>query len=365
MALPEFSIHSIKFSKLLDFCNKLTGSEKNKKVVHFFYNDGLKLYASDGCLESIFKLKQDVQDFSGAYALSIKTLNLFIEAVEDQDINFRFEKEGIQVKQNTEQLSVNNTPRKTIPQQGVFSILGDFQTNEFLSGLDFATVHMPENDDCYFFVFDGLLYVLTVYDKVFCIYNTQMPCKNTEAAVPYQSVRHLIKALGLLKTDSFRLGESPSQDRIGFQTSGNLTSICSRNLETVEGERVLKLIQLYNRFQPVHRIKREVLKKGVTKAERISPNLPIKMILKARQLKFELQSPSFYYSAIDEIEPYSEESTGQTTNEDVLELLFYGKYLKSALSRITTNVITIYQYEGFTAFGDSEKQKMIVLTDVI
>src|SRR6056297_1714587 len=289
MVLPEFSIHSKTFSKLLEFCNKLTGSEKNKKVVHFFYNNGLKLYASDGCLESVFKLKATVQEFSGSYALSIKTLKLFIEAVENQDIHFSMGKEGIRVKQSTEMLSVNNPPAKKIPQQGVFSILGDFQTNEFLSGLDFATVHMPENDDCYFFVFDGYLFVLTVYDKVFCIYNTQIPCKDTETAVPYQSVRHLIKALGLLKTELFRLGGSPMQERMGFQTSGNLTSICARNLETLEGERVLKLIQLYDLFQPVHSINREILKKGVTKAERISPHLPIKMILKSTQLKFELQ----------------------------------------------------------------------------
>lgn len=362
--MPEFSVHSIKFSKLLDFCNKLSGSERNKKVVHFFYNDGLKLYASDGCLDAIFKLKQDVEAFTGSYVLSIKTLKLFIEAIEDQEIHFTLKKEGIQVKQNTEQLSVNNAPIKNIPHQSVFSILGDFQTNEFLSGVDFSTVHMPENEDCYWFVFDGILYVLTVYDKVFCLYNTQIACKNIEAAVPYQSVRHLIKALGLLKSETFRLGESSSQDRIGFQTSGNLTSICSRDLETKEGERVLKLIRLYEHFQPVHRINRDILKKSVTKAERISPSLPIKMILKPKQMKFELRSASFYYSAVEDIHPFAYEGVEQQDGEVVFELIFYGKYLKSALSRITTNEVTVYKFENFTAFGDSQKKKMIILTDV-
>ena len=362
--MPEFSVHSTKFSKLLEFCNKLSGSERNKKVVLFFHSDGLKLYASDGCLEAIFKLKQDVEPFSGSYVLSIKTLKLFIEAIEDQEIYFTFKKEGIQVKQNTEMLSVNNAPIKNTPQQSVFSILGDFQTNEFLTGVDFSTVHMPENEDCYLFVFDGILYVLTVYDKVFCLYNTQLACKNIEAAVPYQSVRHLIKALGLLKTETFRLGESSLQDRIGFQTTGNLTSICSRKLETQEGERVLRLIQLYERFQPLHRINRDILKKSVTKAERISPNLPIKMILKPKQLKLELRSPSFYYSAVEDIEPFLPGDIEQQDGAVVLEMNFYGKYLKSALSRITTSEVTVYKYENFTAFGDSQKKKMIILTDV-
>ena len=361
--MPEFSINSTKFSKVLEFCNKLTGSERNRKILHFFYKDGLKLYASDGCLESVFKMNQKVEEFSGSYALSIKTLKLFTEDREGELIEFKLKKEGIQVKQNMEVLSVNNASMKNIPEQSIFSILGDFQTNEFLSGLDFSTVHMPENDDCYFFVFDGILYLLTVYDKVFSLYNTTIPCKNIEAAVPYQSIRHLIKALGLLKTRDFRLGESSSQERIGFQTSGNLTSICSRNLETKEGERVLKLIDLYTRFKPVHQINRDVLKKSVTKAERISPNLPIKMTLTSGQIKFELKSESFYYSCVEEIEPF-ESQAGEKSNE-VYELSFYGKYLKSALSRITTKEITICKYENLTAFSDPQKKKMIILTDVI
>src|SRR6056297_1290205 len=362
--LPDFFIDAGKFSKMLDFCNRLTGSERNRKVLYFFYKNGLKLYASDGCLMAIFKLNQDVEQFPGSYALSIKTLKLFIEDREDERVQFTLEREGIRVKQNMEVLSVNNASVKTIPDQSVFNILGEFQTNEFLSGLDFSTVHMPENDDCYFFVFDGFLYVLTVYDKVFCLYNTTIACKNIEAAVPYQSVRHLIKALGLLKADTFRLGESSLQDRIGFQTTGNLTSICSRKLETQEGERVLRLIQLYERFQPLHRINRDILKKSVTKAERISPNLPIKMILKPKQMKFELRSPSFYYSSVEAIEPFLPEDREQQDGAVVLEMNFYGKYLKSALSRITTNEVTVYKYENFTAFGDSQKKKMIILTDV-
>jgi len=362
--LPDFFIDAGKFSKMLDFCNRLTGSERNRKVLYFFYKNGLKLYASDGCLMAIFKLNQDVEQFPGSYALSIKTLKLFIEDREDERVQFTLEREGIRVKQNMEVLSVNNASVKTIPDQSVFNILGEFQTNEFLSGLDFSTVHMPENDDCYFFVFDGFLYVLTVYDKVFCLYNTTIACKNIEAAVPYQSVRHLIKALALLKTDSFRFGESASGDRIGFQTTGNLTSICSRSLETKEGERVLKLIDLYGRFKPVHRINREILKKSVTKAERISPNLPIKMSLASNHVKFELKSESFYYSCVDEIEPFINEKQARGTREDEFELVLYGKYLKSALSRITTKEITVYKYDHLTAFGDTEKKKMIILTDV-
>ncbi len=365
MALPEFFIHSTKFSKLLEFCNKLTGSEKNRKVLHFFYNNGLKMYASDGCLEATFKLNQEVEDFLGTYALSIKTLKLFIEEADDQQIEFTLNKEGIRVRQNTEILSVNNTPSKTIPQQSLFGILGDFQTNEFLAGLDFSTVHMPENEDCYLFVFDGILYVLTVYDKVFSLYNTQKMCKNLEVAVPYQSVRHLIKALRLLKTEQFRLGESVSQDRIGFQTTGNLTSICSRSLETKEGERLLKLINLYDRFEPVHQINREILKKSVTKAERISPSLPIKMTLESDRITFELKSSSFYYSCVDEIDPCDHVCHDQTQRDAQYRLMFYGKYLKSALSRMTTNEITIYKYENFMAFGDSTKNKLICLTDVV
>ena len=77
--LPEFSIDAGKFSKMLDFCNRLTGSERNRKVLYFFYKNGLKLYASDGCLMAIFKLSQDVEEFTGSYALSIKTMKLFIE----------------------------------------------------------------------------------------------------------------------------------------------------------------------------------------------------------------------------------------------------------------------------------------------
>src|SRR6056297_763792 len=140
MNVPEFSINARKFSKMLEFCNKLTGSERNRKVLYFFYKNGLKLYASDGCLMAIFKLSQAVEAFTGSYALSIKTLKLFIEDIKDQRIDFELTREGVRLKQNTEILSVNNVSLKTIPEQSVFSILGDFQTNEFLSGLDFSTV---------------------------------------------------------------------------------------------------------------------------------------------------------------------------------------------------------------------------------
>ncbi len=343
----------------------MTGSEKTKKFLHFFYRDGLKIFASDGCIESIFNLKQNLEEFSQSYAVSIKTLKLFIEDNPDEMVLFNLIKNAILIRQNNEILSIKHLPTKKIPEQRVFESLGTFKSTEFLSGLDFSTVHMPENDDCYFFVSDGILFILTIYDKVFCLYNTQSECANLEAAIPYQSVRHLLKALLLLKTEEFRLGGSQALDRIGFQTVGNLTSICSRTLEHKESERIMKLISFYSRFEPVHRINREILKKNVTKAERISPNLPINMILEPKKLTFELRSESFYYSCVDCIDDSFKLPGGSQVIESPLRLTFYGRYLKSALSRITTKDIYVYQYENLLAFGDEEKKKLIVLTDIV
>jgi hypothetical protein len=331
----------------------LTGSEKDRKHVFIYHKNGLKIFASDGCISSIFNLKQNVDFFKGAYVLPIKTLKLFIDGKSDEDLAVILNSDEIILKQANELLSIHQHPVNNPPENNLFDRVGELNAHDFLFGLDFSTVHMPEDNNCYFFVFEDILYILTVYDKVFCIFNSNIRCRTLESAVPYQSLRHLIKAQGSLKSGIIKLGISIDMEKLGFQTAGLLTSICSRPLDHKEVERILRLINIYRMFKPLYRINRNSLNHNVTKAERISPGLPVAMTVNGNKINFELKSDSFYYVCTSEIEEFF-------SDERIIDFKFYGKYLKSALSRIKTKDVYFYTYSKYLAIGDAEKKKMIV-----
>jgi hypothetical protein len=341
-----------KFRKIVEFCNKLTGTEKTHKYVYLYHKDGLKIFASDGCINSIFNLRQSVDYFKGAYALSIKTLKLFIDKQSDEDLAIFLNSNEIMLKQANEMLSIQQKPVRNPPERHVFDLAGELSAGDFLSGLDFSTVHIPEDDNCYFFVFEGILYILTVYDRIFCLYHSGVKCKPFESTVPYQSLRHLIKAQGTLKSDKIKLGISLENEQIGFQTAGLLTSICSRSLEENEEERLKSMIRIYRSFKPLYKIDKKTLNHNVTKADRISAGLPIKMNFEGMKILFEVKSETFYYSCRAKID--------ERYHEKNVEFTILGKYLKSALSRITSKYVYLYHFSRYLAIGDAEKTKMIV-----
>ncbi|HOO31877.1 MAG TPA: hypothetical protein PK466_01325 [Thermotogota bacterium] len=350
--MPEFVVNSIKFRKIIEYCNKLTGTDKNNKFVYLYHKDGLKIFASDGCIRSMFNLKQNIEFFKGAYTLSIITLKQFIDIKSDEGIIFIMNSDGIILKQANEVLSVRQNPVRNPPENNTFDLLCELETNEFLSGLDFATVHIPEDENCYFFVFEDILYILTVYDNIFSLYYSGTKCRSFESTVPYQSLRHLIKAQNTLKTEKIKLGISLDNDRLGFQTAGLLTSLCSRRPDHEEIEDIVKLIRIYKLFRPLYRIDRNVLYHNVTKTERILPGMPMNMIIKGNEIRFESKSDSFYYACKGRIEERYEEKN--------ISFSVLGKYLKSALSRIGTKYVYMYYYSNYLAIGDKEKKKLIV-----
>ncbi len=355
--MPEFKVDARVFSKMIDFCNKLTGSEREKKFIRLYYDNGLKLFSTDGCLSAVFSLKQKCEPFTGVYELPIKTLRLLIEKKRENDLYLALKKGEITLKIKNELLTIATNTSKKIPPSPVFEMVGKFSVSSFFNGLDFATVHMPEDDKVFFFVKDGILYIISIYDNVFCIYNTGTQCNDIESAVPYQSVRHLIKAQKSVKSCSLNMGINQEGTSVGFQTSGLLTKICSRPVENYESERILKLIHLYHETVPVSVLDKNGMKHDITKTQRISPRTPIKARLTPDALKLELKTTGLYYSCYRGINEYTAEEAG-------ISFKFYGKYLKSALSRLNRKAITIFRKDEFYGIGDEDRERMIIIANL-
>ncbi len=354
--MTKIEMESSRLKKIIKYADLITGSDKNEPGMRLYYDEGLKVYATDGGIQTHFRIKTECDEFMGVYELHIPTLKLFLDRgydeipvvlhLNEKEVTFRFE---------NEMLSLFQPGTVTVPEIPVFRTLGNAEFSSFMNGLDFASIIMPENDYIYFFVRDGLLYVITIHDDFFTLYNSKEFFDDLEVKVPYHNIRHFVKSLSLIKNKDLKIGINSEEIRMAFQTSGIITHVCTEFNSHEESAYLLNTINLYEMLEPLGVIEFNSFKNILAKTSRISKNGNIELEILDEELKISVRRKNLYYSSSEKMK---EISNGKTT--DIIYSIHPGK-IKSAIGKIESEDIHIFAYHDFIGFGNSEKGKIIVI----
>ncbi|RKX45297.1 MAG: hypothetical protein DRP27_04485 [Thermotogae bacterium] len=229
--------------------DKLTGTvEPSYRVLHFFYRDGLTLFATDGVAKLEF-LASEMPSFDGIYSIPLNDLKVVLQGQRNEQITFEFSGKNVNIFTESEFLQVRNAQRSDFPfhvSNGFEDICRVFLTS-FQESLDFASVVLEEPENAGFVIFDNAMYVVGISHNVGCVAKVG----NTEldrlflGEVPYVTARHLVKSLS----------EIQEQNRLTIGFNGDEISLtCGRFAYHVMLEpslprsttRLLKLISSVN-----------------------------------------------------------------------------------------------------------------------
>lgn len=191
-----------KLRSLIDFFDRLIGSlEPLRRELLFFWEGGLKLGATDGCLFA--RLSLPGVDFSPkriTMAVPLDPLKGFIREIKgDVEIEIG-EVFKLRADKNTLEIRARKKPKVFPWPKG--TVLGEVSSAKLRSVLDFPSVHLTDADVVKLVASRGVFYVLGYSEGMLGVSKWQWGLDGSfRLIIPYASARHLVKCLELVKKE--------------------------------------------------------------------------------------------------------------------------------------------------------------------
>ncbi|HPE69012.1 MAG TPA: hypothetical protein P5560_03745 [Thermotogota bacterium] len=353
--MHEIVFPARRLHRILRYADLLAGSEPIHLFLRFFYENGLRGFVGDGTVEAFFSVKAEVEPFEGAFQLPIPTLKLFLsEKKGEETVRFRFERGQLLVSVEEETLFLQQPTGFRIPKPTPMEVVGSFGSSVFLQGVDFSTVVLPPSEKVYFREHEGRLFVLSVHDDLFMVFDSGSVSRDFEGAVPYTSIRHLVKAFSALPSSGLKLSLHPDKSALGFHVPGVFATLPLHPLEPSESAYLLGLLQLPEEMHALGQLDVSAFKKSLNKAIRLSRDGRIQMRFEKGQYLLQVEHPGFFYSGAHPMEAMSDAVFEEPS------LSFYAKKIKSSITRFEEGNVSFLSWKGFNGFCDEKREKWII-----
>ena len=221
--------HLNKVTEFLDnFCGTVEPSTRN---AYFFYDNGLKIYASDNCGSMIMNFTRDFLPFDGIAIIPIQYLkgltrgkNKKSEEIVKISINhdhvlFTFEEMNL----STEIKKENSIPE----------IFKDFESlnidslNDFIKKIDFVSASANENDLINIFTRNKEIKMSYISDYYYTEAEYSESNKDFSLSVPYVTMRHIVKSLRKLRKNS-KVSLGVEKDKLILLAPGVIINLCTK-----------------------------------------------------------------------------------------------------------------------------------------
>lgn len=187
---------------VIDFFDRLIGSlEPLRRELLFFWDKGLKLGATDGCLFARLSLPWvDFNPKSATIAVPLDPIKGFIkEAKGDVEIKIG-EVFKLRAEKNTLEIRARKKPKMSPWPKG--RVLGEVSSAKLRSILDFSSVHLTDADVVRLIASEGAFYALGYSEGVLAASKWRWGLDSSfQLVIPYASARHLVKCLELIKRE--------------------------------------------------------------------------------------------------------------------------------------------------------------------
>lgn len=191
-----------RLQSVIDFFDRLIGSlEPLRRELLFFWDGGLKLGATDGCLFARLSLPWvDFTPKRATIAVPLDPLKGFIKEVKgDVEIEIG-EVFKLRAEKNTLEIRARKKPKMAPWPKG--TVLGEVSSAKLRLVLDFSSVHLTDADVVSLVASGGGFYALGYSEGVLGASRWQWGLDSSfQLVIPYASARHLVKCLELIKRE--------------------------------------------------------------------------------------------------------------------------------------------------------------------
>lgn len=223
----------LEFKKITNFLDAFCGTvEPTFRNAFFYYNNSLRIFATDGCAELHLNATKEFLPFDGVAIVPVQYLKGIIKgtkvnddslvkiSVEDDEIIF--ELEGMRLNSKIEKLKDDKIQKLNKD----FTVLNRKKVGSFVDKMDFVSASASEGD---------VIDILTVENNILFGYICNFYKLNANFApsklefhreIPFISARHIVKSLSLLNKN-LTLEFGIDKNNIILHIPGVFIKICS------------------------------------------------------------------------------------------------------------------------------------------
>ncbi len=186
--------------KTVNLFDKLIGTiEPSLRSLILYHERNLKIRGSDGCLVAdLIVVPKDLKIGKKAYVIPIDYLRHFlrekgqaIEIIMGEDLQFVYENESLIIKERERNIPGPFTPLS----QSI-----EIEKGLLRSILDFGSSHLSQGDIVGLLIKEKELFCIGISDSIIsCARMPFLLSNHAYLKIPYESIRHLVKSLELLK----------------------------------------------------------------------------------------------------------------------------------------------------------------------
>ncbi|MCP5456089.1 MAG: hypothetical protein H7A30_07505 [Thermotogae bacterium] len=333
-----------KLKNTIELLDNFTGTvEPSYRKLSLYYDNSLKIYASDGCANITINFSGDFLPFEGIYTIPVQYLKGLLKenknktddvvkiSIDEKNLTFEFREMRFSTSYLKENFNV--FPSKN------FKILFRTKISEFTDKIDFTSCAASEGD---------LINIVSKKNKCFFQYNSgyfeaiaffSESNEDFVYSLPYVTVRHILKSFSKIKKDLI-LTVGITKEKLIFYVPGIIVESCFDN-EYIFDPGLRKTSYLENQIIDSSYFK-NALNKMYTS---FSKDNKAHLVLKNSEsyIYKEENNTSFSWKI-----PYSFENYYLSN--------FHIRKIRSLLSRMSEK-ITLFSGKNYLTFVDEKKHK--------
>ncbi len=247
------------FEKGVGILDKVVGSvEPINRRVYFYTKKGLLLaYASDGCLSASVALGR-AEEFEDFYVAPLDNLKLLIKG-RNEDVEMRFSNK-FEIVTGPEYMVITHPYARDPRKKGAFAAKIEVNRREFCHTLDRGSIILREGQEVIVGARNGRFFLLCEENAHVSAAFMNISMDEFLARVPYESVRHLLKALEILSQEKIIIGNS--KDFIGLKFSYGIMTMCKLDATDVNPKDVENFLK-FGESRGIQ-VERKLLKEGAS-----------------------------------------------------------------------------------------------------
>jgi hypothetical protein len=217
-------IDHLSFTRFVKIFDRAIGTiePSNRKI--YFYTDGscLVAYGTDGCLTLELRLGK-IAAFDDTYVSPLDDLKLLLSREKKEDVEIKFDS-SLQISKGSEMLSILHPFARNPKREDGFVPIHDVEIAQFRKMIDTGSIISREGQMVFLGSKSGKLFSLSEDRGHIGISFMNFEDESFAIEVPYESMRHIVKTLEILKNEKLRIGYDPV---FGMEFSDGKIKVCS------------------------------------------------------------------------------------------------------------------------------------------
>jgi len=225
--MSKIKIDHSKFARFVRIFDKVTGTiePSTRKVYFYFDSQNLMAYGTDGCL-SVDLILGNIAPFDGFYAVLLDDLKLLLRE-KNEDVVMEFES-TFQISKGTEIISILHPFVQSPRKKDEIETDQIIDTMQLRRTLDIGSIISREGQMIFVGSQRGRFFSACEDYGHTALSFMNFRDKDFAVEIPYESVRHLVKALDSIKENRIEFGYSKD---MGMKFSDGKFTVCSNFLQ--------------------------------------------------------------------------------------------------------------------------------------